>query len=56
MVVQRPMDAEMVGSSGWSTRLAVMMVGLMVVQIPTVGEMVVSLVTSLAVTIDLMKV
>ena len=56
MVVRIPMDAEKVVSSGLLTSLAVMRVGLMVVRIPMDAEMVVSLVTSLAVTMDLMKV
>ena len=56
MVLRIPTDAEMVGSSGWSTSLAVMMVGLMVVRIPTDSGKAASLVTSLAVTMALMKV
>ena len=43
-------------SLGLLTSLAVMRVGLMVVRIPLDAEMVVSLVTSLAVTMALMKV
>ena len=56
MVVLIPTDSEKVVSSGLLTSLAVMRVGLMVVRIPMDAEMVVSLVTSLAVTMALMKV
>ena len=51
-----PKDSETVASLGLLTSLAVTRVGLMVVRIPMDAEMVVSLVTSLAVTMALMKV
>ena len=56
MVVWIPTDSETAGSSGWLTSLAVMKVGLRVERIPTDTEMVVSLVTSLAVTMAVTKV
>ena len=50
------MESEKVVSSGWLINLAVMRVGLMVVRIPTDSGKAASLVTSLAVTMALMKV
>ena len=56
MVLRIPTDSETAVNSGLLTNLAVMRVGLMVVRIPTDSGKAASLVTSLAVTMALMKV